>query len=873
MAKTDCVSVLLDPEVQKRLFGDKKVPEEAIKRMAQDVEWLRENAAKDPSLGSYQSRVNSYIKDQKVQSEVEKAIYVNDKRVMRNLKQYALQDAFAEDPAEAIISKISGSTRLANGGRDSAFGRITAINNEHINALNAGLERDGVLELAQSGQLDHPVRDAWQALNSGEGMPDVSKEAKQIAETLHKVYRSLFITTREAGIPVRDLPGYCGPILDDIKKLRGTTFEEWSAGVRAFGIDREKTFGVDAGNAARENEILKGIFEGKKWGKMSSDSAMPDLSEEVREGVSYSKKLSATRALRFTNAEAESKYMDAYGRGNLLETLTYDIGRKSKLIGASQVFGSNPEKMINEWQARLKTEYAKAGRDDLVQKLSNAQSQINANVNEMTSKTNIPGLSTMTDITNKIKAAQSLSKLGWAGVNSIPNLAVSAMQLRTMTGDSMLGSMANIGFEWLKQLPAETRKETARQAGYLLDDFNMGMFGDADTWTKPGLGSRMMQLQFKLNGMNAVNSMQNAFAKLYMQAVGENSSKAWADVPTQFKAGLMNAGIQEKDWAHLSRASEQMPDGRQMVTVDGIRGLDPASVGDRASEVGLTNSRYINDLSYKYYSALIHGGTDSTTSSTFREKAATSFGQNKGTWQRNVLDLAFQFKQFYFQAANIAIKTLNMAPDEAKLARGVLQSGQKQYGEFGKLLVGTTAMGYLAMLLKEGVTDLAEGAWSKATGVQAFSQHRTVDPTKVQTWIDAMNRGGAAGIYMDAMLGENNKFAAAEALAGPTFGQLYNKGTEVVADLRDNAVSSAQRYIDTGEFQDPHQGLNGKSKQVIRDVGMMVKQNVPFGQFPIVKQALDYGFYNVLQDSLTPGYVQRRQLRYQREQQKQGLGR
>lgn len=873
MAKTDCISVLMDPEVQKRLFGDQKVSDEAIKRLAQDVDAIRENAARDPSAGSYQSRVNKYIQDQKVQSEIEKAVFVNDKRVLRNLKAYGLQDAFANDPVEAIISKMSGSTRLANGGRDSAFGRITGINNEHMNALNAGLEKDGVVQLFQSGQLDHAVRTAWQALNSGEGIPkEIGEDARKIAETLHRVYRSLFVTTREAGIPVRDLPGYCGPILDDIKKLRGTNFEEWSAAVRHFGIDREKTFGVSAGDSVAEDKILKGIFESKKWGKMSSDSAMPDMNEEIREGTSVSKKLSATRALRFANADGESKYMDAYGRGNLLETLTYDIGRKARMIGSAQVFGSNPENMIKEWTSQLKTEFAKNGNEVALTKLNAGEGQIRSVMQEMTSRSNIPGMSTYADIADKVKTMQGLSKLGWAGVNSLPNLAISSMQLRTMTGDGMLESMANMSFEWFKQLPAESRKETARMAGYMVDDFNVGMFADSDTWKTPGLGSRMMGLQMKLNGMNAVNSMQNAFGKLYMQAVGENASKAWADVPTQFKAGLLNAGITEKDWPHLANAAEDMPDGRRMVTVEGIRGLDPSNVGDRAKEVGLTNSRYINDLSYKYYSALIHGGTDSTTSSTFREKAATTFGFSKGTWQRTTLDLVFQFKQFLFQAANIAVKTLNMAPDEAKLARGVLQSGQKQYGEFGKLLVGTTAMGYLAMLLKEGVTDLAEEGWSKATGVQAFSQHRSVDPTKVQTWLDAMNRGGAAGIYMDALLGDNDKFSPSQGLAGPTFGQLYDLSTNAVANLRNEGVRHAENYINTGEFQDPMQNgkISKESKSAIRDVGMIVKQNIPFGQFPIVKQAVDYGYYNMLQESLSPGYVQRRQQRFNREQQRQG---
>lgn len=871
MAK-DCIEILKDPEIQKKLFGDQKVSDELIKRMAQDVEWIRENAAKDPSLGNYQSRVNKYIKDQKTNSDATKAVIVNDRRIMRGLKQHILQEAFYENPSEGIIGKISGSTTLGIGARDSAFGRITAIHNEHMNALSFGLEEAGVLEYVKSGQMDHPIREAWQALNRGEGMPDVSPEAKKAATVLHKVYRSLFITTREAGVPVRDLPGYAGPVLDDIKKLRDTPFETWSAAVRSFGIDREKTFGVNAGDATKENQILKAIFDGKRWGGLSSEAPMPTL-DEVKEGASYSRKLSATRQLRFMNADGESKYMDSFGRGNLLETVSFDIQRKSRMIGATQVFGSNPEKMINELMTQMQSKYAADGRGDLVQKLANKKSAIENVVKEMTNRGQIPGLSTMENITSGLKTAHSLSKLGWAGFNSLPNLAVTAMQLRSMTGDSFFGSMANIAFDWLKQLPMENRKEAARMAGYMLEDFNIGMFGEPDMWNQPGRGSRMMQMMFKMNGMNAVNSMQNSFSNLFQMAVGEHANKYWADVPTQFKAGLMNVGIVEKDFPFLQKAVQEMPDGRQMVTVEGIRGIDPALVADRAKEVGLSPSRYISDLSYKYYSAIIHGGTDSTTSSTFRERSATAFGQNKGTWQRGVLDLVMQFKQFYFQSANIALKTLNMAPDEAKLSRGILVSKDKQYGEFAKLLVGTTAMGYASMMLKEGITTLSDKAWKSATGTEALSHHKSVDPTQVSTWLDAMNRGGAAGLYMDFLFGDNDQFKPSQALAGPTFGQLYDLSADAVARLRKESVKSAQGYIDTGKFQTPGYGpagMDGAGKQFVRDMGMMAKQLIPFGQFPIIQQAVNYGFYNKLQESLSPGYIERRKLRSAKER-AQGL--
>lgn len=876
----DCINILKDPEIQKKLFGDKQVSEEAIRRMAQDIEAIKKNSSLDPSGGTYQSRVSAYLKDQQAQSQIEKGVIANARRLQRDNLTYLKQPAFYEKPVEGIIGKISGAVTLGEGARDSAWARITGLTNEHLNFLNYGLEKAGVMKLVQSGQLDHDIKVAWEAIKLGNQIPDnISKEARDAAQVFHDTYKSLFVATRNAGVPVRDLPNFTGSVIDDIKKLRATPFDEWAAKVREFGIDKEKTFGVAAGDASAENKILKAIYDGKTIGNMSADSKMPDFNEELRYGASYSQKLSASRQLRLTNASAESAYNDAFGRGNVLENATYDIQRKSKMIGASMIFGPNPEQAIlgqNGLIDKMISQYNKDERFDLAGKLQNGRTQIAATVKEMTGKGSIPGVSPLADTVDKLKTVQSLSKLGWAGVNSLPNLAVAASQLTSLNGKNMFMNMADMAFEWLKQLPMEERARQSRAAGYVLEDSNIGAFGSAENWNTPGLGSRLMKLQFKLNGMDAVNSMQNAFAKLHMEDVAENSTKSWEKTNSQFKAGMLNAGITEKDFPFLQKGIEAMPDGKDRVTVEGIRAIDPAIVKDRASELGVSTQRYLSDLSYKYYSNILHGGQDSTTSSTFREKAATSFGQNKGTWQRGTLDLVMQFKQFYFQAANIAIKTLNMRPDEAKLARGVLQSSGDSYGDFGKLLVGTTAMGYAAMLLKEGVTSLSEEAWKATTGTEAFANHKSVDPRKIQTWVDAMNRGGAAGFYMDSLLGDNDKFSASQSIAGPTFGQLYDLSTNAIANLRKTAIDSAQNYLDTGSMQDPmhnaHGGLSSAVKSVVRDIGLGAKQMVPFGQFPIVKQALDYGFYNQLQESLTPGYVQKRQLKLQRQQLREGSG-
>lgn len=855
----DCIKTLMDPEIQKKLFGESKVPEEAIRRMVQDIQWIKENSLKDPTLGSFKSRLNNYVADQKIQASVKKAVRANDRRIWKQMKTFSMQEAYYGDPVEGVKSMMSGSIKLGIGSRDSAYGRIANIHDWHMNKLYGGLESAKVREVVASGQLDGEIRSAWSALASGQEMPKVSEEAGKAAKVFHDVYKSLLVASRNAGIPVRELGGYTGAQLENIPKLRETTFEDWSKKVREFGIDKEKTFGANAGDTKAEERILKQIYESKKFGYESADSKMPKMDDEVRQGSSYSTKLSEKRSLRLLNHESETKYMAEYGRGNMLETASYDIARKSRMIGMVEKFGSNPEKMISDHIDRMVSIFKRDGRPDLALKLERGKTDINNVMFEMTNRAQIPGLNTIANIGESIRAMNSVSKLGWSGVMSLPNLAVSASTLRSFTGRGFLESMAHIGIDWVKTFAPENRAIMAKRAGYFIDDINRGNFAPEGAWDQAkGIGHRLMSAQFKINGMNLVNQMQHAFAHWFMSDVGDAVKGDWAAVDSQMKAGLMSVGITDKDFPILKHAVEVTADGREMVTVEGIENLDKSIVRARAQEVGLSAERYIADLRGKYYSAIIHGGTDATTSSTFRERAFISRGTYKGTASGEALRLLGQFKQFLVQAANIAIKTANMKPDEAKLARGILVSAKPDAFELAKLIAGSTAMGYMGLLMKEGIMSGADKALDATFGVESLRHKQDLNPFHPQTILNAMNRGGAMGIYMDFLLSDP-KFSGAETVLGPTFGQLFGPVQKEVGLLRDDLINSGR------------DGVNKKSmREATVGAATIIKNNIPFAQFPIMKQALDYGINNVLQESLSHGYVERRKLRLMSEEAKRG---
>lgn len=863
---TDCLLNILKPENLKAFFGDKPPPEAAIKAMANDLRQLKMSSEADPSLGSYNSRLNAYIRDVEFQKQVENGFRASEIRKARDVKNYLNQKSNYEKPFQAFKAKLSGNTTLLSvGGRDSTFGRVNGLHNEITSKIFHGLADMKLEDIANSGHLDSEARQVARALSLGDEMPKVSEEGKQYGLLMHQVNKMMLAAARNADIPVRNLPGFTGTILDDFQKLHASTFEEWAQVAREAGIDKEKTFGVAAGNREAEDKILKSIYESKKLGFGSPESAIPKIDEEVREGVSYSRKLSEKRMLRFTDAVSEQKYLDKFGKGNYLQTTLADVARKSRMIGLVSHWGENPEAGLNNAIETQLEKYKADNRMDLYNDLQKGRKELQDIMHVATNKSSIPGLNTLASVTDGILTSHVMSKLWFSGVMSLPNLAVTAATLRSYTGSGFMENMARIGKDWLKGFPAEARAAAAREAGFAISDANTSSIQSGNTmFSSVTKGfSYLAKNMTKFNGMDFVNSMQFHFARHFMSDVAEASLKSWDTIHPQMKTGLLMAGITEKEFPLLQHAIEQMPDGRKMVTVEGLGNLDKALVKEQAAAKGLSLSAYIQDLKSRYMGTIIHGMTDSTTSSTWRERAIISRGYEKGTWPRAIFELVGQFKQFLFQSGNIAAKIANQTADPVALAKGELtNSAHYSHGEMAKFLMGATAMAGISLVLKEeskragnAVFDEGNKAFHNAMGwappqpVVSPGNHN-IDPRSSDFWVQAINRGGVGSMFMDAILGDNDVFPFGEALLGPTIGPLADQGLKEIALGR----KSLQRDMTKAEKND-----------AASTAGRLLKSIVPFGQLPLMEQALNYGYYNVLKEYMSPGYVHRRALRQQRE--------
>lgn len=834
----DCLVRLLDPEVQKKLFGDRTIPREILNQFVKDIESIKVAVDKDPSMGSYASRVNEYIQKKQAEAQMRKSALLADitKKDIR-WKQYT-QPGIINDPIEAMLAKLTkGSGKLGEGLKDTAATRGYNIAQNHLNFLTTSLLEKDLLKAFSSGKLDYEIRAGIDALANNKEAVGISDEGKAIAQIVYDHNRRMLQEAHNSDVPTRDLKGFTATQTHDIAKVRTTGFDAWREKVESFGINKELVYGIHAGDREAELKILENIYKGIVLGKVGANAALSqgDIDDALRMGVSYTNKLTEARVLRFNDFKGEHAYNLEFGRSNLAESIYYDVTKKARMLGLVQIFGSNPEKAVQKDLERLEGYFRSQGDFAKADMVKRGGSRVTDALAEVTGMNTIPGSNTLAKVGSYTRWVNNMSKLVFTGLKSGANLATTAVKLQSVTGDNLLSTTLGSIHEWVKTLPPGAKNQIMEDAGFFIRDYAEQL--SAHDTPMGGFQSRSLKFMFKWTGTDMIsNGAKVASTRYMMKAFARATEGSWNDLHPQMKAEIMGIGLGEHDFNIMKRAVEEMPDGRKLLTPEGISNLDLQDPGlkARAADLKMSAAKYRDELQYKYMGSLNQVASTSSTSAGPRETSLLKMGKQAGTYQGEILRLFSQFKTYWVQSYNIMGELANSAPDKAQLAKGVLQSGQKDYKAVAQWLVGMTVLGYA----EKAIRDMYDGK-------------RPQDPRHWKTWADSMAYGGAGGIYTDALFGGSMKQNFSENLLGPTFGQLAGPGIEILRTAIDD-------MDDAGHLRAT------VKKQAVK----LVRNNIPLQQFFIEKQLLDYLQYNVIQESLTPGYGLRKYLREVQEKHK-----
>lgn len=842
----DCYNKIsgLDEETHKKLFGDAKIPKDVLRRFVDDVEQIRKAAAENPEHGSFDSRLNEYVRKQREFTKITKEVRKRDLLKAKSLQNYLNQDAYKDNPVEGLIARLTAATDLGSLNRDSAEFKGFAMGRDLNNYAAAKLHEAGVTREFLSNANSKNVWIETRALGENRGIGSTKDEAAmKIGRIIFDINQKMLQMQRNIGIPLREMPEYVVPLTHDIDSIRTAGEDAWVADMKTRNLDKKAMFGEAAGDSAEEDKILRFIYKGVTLGKTGIKTALTvDSYDEVIYGKNLTKKLTESRVVKFLDAASEHDYNEKWGKANLSELFFANIERKTRMMGLIDVFGSNPERMLRQTMTTFEGQARKQGKLERADLLKKNLDEVMNRYHEVSGAASIPGTNVRAKIGHGLRMMNVLSKLWDSGLRSTTNLPMTAMQLKNYTGGNFFAHLKDVTVDFAKTIPPGTAsRETTRKLGYFAQDFIQEMNASFGAGAGTGLGGKAARLQFKLNGMDYINQrVQGAFAKLFMSDLADATAKGWDGSDVRLRASLMSAGIQKEDFAVLSSAVEDMPDGRKMVTGEGIDRIPPDVLAARVAEYNKTLpagfkrsgkmsvEQYRQDLKYKFLGLVAQGANASSTSAGARERAVFTRGTYKGTTWGEIFRLVGQFKTFWAQNYNLMFAAMQASPDEAKLARGVLMSGKKDFMTPAQFLVGSMAFAYIG----DTLISLSKGENPK-------------DPTNVETWMNAMAKSGAGGMYTDILAGDLSMWGMTENLLGPTIGQLAGPVVKAFAQGRDEGV-----------------GLKKSSGPQLENMATrIVRSNIPFQRAWGAKQALDYLQYDVIQESLTPGYKARQSVK------------
>jgi len=691
-------------------------------------------------------------------------------------------------------SMLATLTGVARGTERGLADSVDANWHGHRGRLMGGLAHDleaaGLLRALRTRDIAFErdiARELWRLRDPA--LPATgNRHAAEAARIFGKYQDALRNQLNDAGAWIGRQDHYITRQSHDTLKVRG------DGSPAAYAAWREailpKLDPVTFRDAADPERMLRDV-----WNNLASGVHTTSTSETLagfKGPANLAKKVSQERVLIFKDADAWFDYNQQFGRGAVADSIITMLDKGSRDLALMQQFGLNPEAMLSGKIAKLREAARDRGDFKMADKLG---SDFPASVlRVLDGRASVPGNATLAQVGGATRALQQITKLGGVVLSSFSDVAVNVAMLRH-NGIPLLHAYGQAMTALLPKGP-ETQ-QVARALGLGLD----GLLGDValrlgadDNLT--GRMAKASQLFFKLNGLTYwTDSMKRMGGTMLSANLAENAGRQLADLHPRLQATLRRYGIEDAEWNQI-RASPQR-------AADGTAYLMPEAVGAEDARRKLA----------AYFADQVREGMTEPTAGV---RAIVTMGTQSGTWGGELVRTLMQFKTF---------TTTYMT---RSLGRELRRDGI-DVGGVAHLIAATTALGYLAMTVKE----LARGRTPREPD-DAAGYAKLVTAAMVQ--------GGGMGIYGDFLFGENNRFGGGfvSALAGPTGGSV-----DEVARFLANRV----------------RGEGNAAAEAIR-LGV---NHTPLVNLFYTRAALDYLVIYRLQEWANPGYLRRMEQRVKKD--------
>jgi hypothetical protein len=776
--------------------------------------------------------------EERAAAAIERANKIRNLNVLPRIEaRLEAHDDTARGLSELLVGSEHGTTDAAR----SIAAEIDFRRAQVRAALEQDLREAGVFDRARNGRKDPDFELAVakeMAILSGYGPPPpagaaVAPDVRATAEIFTRYQEAMRQARNEQGAYIGALPGFIVSQSHDQVRIRGAGRDADFARWRDFILPRldPSTFEGHADRAAFLREAWLGLSTGihQRLGTPGSEWLTG-----FKGPGNLAKKLSSERVLIFNSPEDWFTYDRQFGRGSLWDAVNTGLDKGAADVALMRNLGTNPEAMFNAIRDRAIDRARKAGRLGEVDALQ--KKTLGWKFEEIAGLANVPDNPRAAMIAQTVRNFISAASLGFSTISSFGDLGSRAAVLRH-NGVSFLGGLHDGLASLVKSLEHEDAREVLTHLGVMSEAMSGSITSKlmaADG--VPGFGARMLRQFYKFNGQEFwTDRLKGSVALALSHNLANLADREFAALPDRLRVNLRRFGIEENEWALLSKGRTEMADGRAHLTPDMVHHIDDSAIalyhglatGETEAMSAGKIARVRDDLETRLGSYFIDQVREAMSETTARERVYLKLGTKPGSAVGEAVRMFMQLKSFPLT------HTMRM------WGREVTRNGA-DWGGIMSTVLTMTALGYLSMVTKDALKG-------KTPRVPDFQNHPL--GSSVDVFASAMAQGGGLGLLGDLMLGEFNRFGGGglETLAGPAVGR----------------VSQMLRLF--GEAKEDFKTRPGKLGVAASHGLTALASWVPFSNVFYTKAAVDYLFLYHVQEFLNPGFLKRTEARMKRE--------
>jgi hypothetical protein len=667
----------------------------------------------------------------------------------------------------------------------------------------------------QTARMENVVRELF-----GQSTGDL--KAKQLAEAWTKVAEALRQRFNKAGGAIGKLKDWGLPQVHSAEALLKAGREQWKAFILPL-LDRERMLSPLTGlrmTDADLNASLDHVFDSITTN--GANTMQPSM-QPVGRGA-LARQHADHRFLHFKDPDAWLAYQRAFGEGDPFASMIGHLSMMARDIAAMEIFGPNPQAMINYLKQVVIKAMGGQGRDD-VRKALNTFDNMYAHY---MGSANVPVSNFWANTVSSIRSGISAASLGSAALSALSDRGFDAVT-RAFDGLPVHGAFTS----FLRQFGPGMENHAARM-GLIIDSQLHAMhrharfIGSVSGNTIAGYVNDRMLAASGLQWMTQAS--KHGFGWDFQMVAADLSRFGWDEIPSQgrseaaFRRTLERHGFDAATWDVIRQAQHYRPEGPDGVVgppgAPGTGVVRPQEVFAHAHQVYLATMTpeaaraAAQDLADRYHSMILREMRYSTPESSLRSRSAMIGTNQPGTFQGEVLRSAGQFKGFglgvlFLHGGRIFRELVGPNP-----ARGAVY--------FGALLIVSTLLGAVSMQLKE----IANGR---------DPRRMDLDKKGRKFWGAALLQGGGLGIYGDFLFSDVNRFGGS--LSGTVAGPMVDKLDNI-------------RRLTVGNFLEFAQGQDRTNFG--RELSYFIRTNTPGSSLWFVRQAWERVLMDQLQYLMDP---------------------